>query len=136
MRLAFEWRSRNSEISITTYSWHQFLAPTSKYFWLVELLYGKFPVEMHLPGHSFMEPCTQFDLRMNPDDTPKILSKRVDIVDNAALSLRHDLAYAQYSDTVSRNVADKEMVDELNSFTNLNPLNSITNPKPGQLRYF
>ena len=34
--------------------------------------------------------------------------KPVDKVDNAAL--RHDLSYAQYHDTASRNIADREMV--------------------------
>ena len=71
---------------------------------------------MHLPEHSFPGPGTRLDLRLNPDGAPKTSSKPVDRVDNAAL--RHDLAYAQYPDTASRNVADRAMVDELNKIPN------------------
>ena len=71
---------------------------------------------MHLPGHFFTGPVTRLDLRLNPDGAPKPFSEPVDIVDNAAL--RHDLAYARYPDTASKNVADREMVDELNKIPN------------------
>jgi hypothetical protein len=37
-------------------------------------------------------------------------------VDNAAY--HHDLAYAEHSDTASRNVADREMIRELNNIDN------------------
>ena len=72
---------------------------------------------MHLPGHSFTGLGTRLDLRLNPDGTAKTFSKPVDRVDNAAL--RHDLAYDQYPDTASSNLADREnMVDELNNIPN------------------
>src|SRR6218665_757219 len=82
----------------------------------IKLPWARFPGELHLPGHSFAGPCTRLDLRLNPDGAPKTFSKPVDRVDSAAL--RHDLAYAQYPDTASRNVADREMVDELNKIPN------------------
>src|SRR6218665_1303699 len=67
-------------------------------------------------GFRIARPGTRLDLRLNPDGAPKTFSKPVDRVDFAAL--RHDLAYAQYPDTASRNVADREMVDELNKIPN------------------
>src|SRR6218665_4089279 len=82
----------------------------------IKLPWARFPGEMHLPGHSFTGPSTRLDLRLNPDGAPKTFSKPVDRVDNAAL--RHDLSYAQYPDTASSNVADREMVDELNKIPN------------------
>src|SRR5688572_33033352 len=68
---------------------------------------------MHLPGHSFTGPGTRLDLRLNPDGTPKEWSTRVDRVDSAAYI--HDLAYNQHTDTASRNVADRAMINELNN---------------------
>ena len=67
---------------------------------------------MHLPGHSVTGPATRLDLRLNPDGAPKTFSEPVDRVNNAAF--RHDLAYAHYPDTASRNFAERELVDELN----------------------
>ena len=55
-------------------------------------------------------------MRLNPDGTPKEWSKPVDRVDSAAYI--HDLAYNQYSDTASRNVADRAMINELNNIPN------------------
>ena len=71
---------------------------------------------MHLSGHSFTGPATRLDLRLNPDGATKTFSEPVDRVDKAAF--RHDLAYAHYPDTASRNVAYREMVDELNKIPN------------------
>src|SRR6218665_3843301 len=82
----------------------------------IKLPWARFPEELHLPGHSFTGPGTRLDLRLNPKGAPKTFSKPVDRVDNAAL--RHDLSYAQYPDTASRNVADREMVDDLNKIRN------------------
>ena len=79
----------------------------------VTLPWGKFPGEMHLPGHSFTGPGTRLDLRLNRDGTPKAWSQPVDRVDNAAY--HHDLAYAKNSDTAHRNEADRKMINELNS---------------------
>ena len=55
-------------------------------------------------------------MRLNPVGTYIPWSKPVDRVDNAAY--HHDLAYAQYEDTASRNVADREMMAELNNINN------------------
>lgn len=82
----------------------------------IKLPWAKYPGEMHLPGHSFTGPGTRLDLRLNPDGTPKEFSKPVDRVDEAAY--RHDLAYAQHADTAGRNVADKVMINDLNSIPN------------------
>ena len=82
----------------------------------IKLPWAKFPGEMHLPGHSFTGPGTRLDLRLNPDGSPKDWSKPVDRVDNAAY--HHDLAYDRYSDTATRNVADRTMIDELNNIPN------------------
>ena len=82
----------------------------------IKLPWTKFPGEMHLPGHSFTGPGTRLDLRLNPDGSYKEWSKPVDRVDNAAY--HHDLAYAEHPDTASRNVADREMVNELNNIEN------------------
>ena len=79
----------------------------------IKLPWAKFSGEMHLPGHSFTGPGTRLDLRLNPDGTPKDWSKPVDRVDSAAYI--HDLAYNQYSDTASRNVADRAMINALNN---------------------
>lgn len=82
----------------------------------IKLPWATFPGEMHLPGHSFTGPGTRLDLRLNPDGSFKDWSKPVDRVDNAAY--HHDLAYAEYSDTANRNVADGVMVAELNNIEN------------------
>jgi len=80
------------------------------------LPWAKFEGEMHLPGHSFTGPGTKLDLRLNPDGTPKDWSKPINRVDNAAYF--HDLAYDRYQDTGSRNVADRQMLNELNTIPN------------------
>jgi hypothetical protein len=82
----------------------------------IKLPWAKFPGEMHLPGHQFTGPGTRLDIRLNPDGTAKDWSKPVDRVDNAAYY--HDLAYDRHTDTASRNVADRAMINELNSIPN------------------
>ena len=82
----------------------------------IKLPWAKFPGEMHLPGHSFTGPGTRLDQRLNPDGTPKDWSKPINRVDNAAYI--HDLVYDRYSDTASRNVADRAMINELNNISN------------------
>jgi hypothetical protein len=82
----------------------------------IKLPWAKFAGEMHLPGHIFTGPGTRLDLRLNPDGSYKEWSKPVDRVDNAAY--HHDLAYAQYSDTANRNIADGVMISELNHIPN------------------
>jgi Domain of unknown function (DUF5679)/Phospholipase A2-like domain len=82
----------------------------------VKLPWAKYPGEMHLPGMNFAGPGTRLDLRLNPDGTPKESSKPVDRVDDSAY--RHDMAYAAFPDTKTRNVADRVMVNELNEIPN------------------
>ena len=82
----------------------------------ISLPWTKFKGEMHLPSHNFTGPGTRLDLRLNADGTPKPWSQPINRVDNAAY--HHDLAYAQYSDTAHRNIADREMVKELDSIPN------------------
>ena len=82
----------------------------------IKLPWAKFEGEMHLPGHSFTGPGTKLDLRLNPDGTPKDWSKPINRVDTAAYF--HDLAYDRYADTASRNVADRQMLSELNTIPN------------------
>ena len=50
------------------------------------------------------------------DGTPEEFSQPVDRVDLAAY--HHDLEYAKHSDTANRNVADRIMVQELDSIEN------------------
>jgi len=82
----------------------------------IKLPWAKYPGEMHLPGHSFTGPGTRLDMRVNPDGSYRPWSNPVNRVDNAAY--HHDLAYAQYKDTANRNVADREMITELNNINN------------------
>jgi hypothetical protein len=74
-----------------------------------------FKEEMHLAGLAFAGPGTRLDLRLNDDGTPKQWSMPVDRVDLAAY--HHDLAYATRSDTANRNVADRAMLNELDSIS-------------------
>ena len=48
---------------------------------------------------------------MNDDETPNEFSRPVDRVDQAAYY--HDLAYNEYKDTENRNIADREMLQQL-----------------------
>ena len=73
----------------------------------------KFPGELHIPGMNFAGPGTRLEYRLNDDGTPKQFSLPVDRVDQAAYY--HDLAYNEYKDTVNRNIADREMLEQLNS---------------------
>ena len=76
----------------------------------------KFPGELHIPGMNFAGPGTRLEYRLNDDGTPKEFSKPVDRVDQAAYY--HDLAYNEYSDTENRNIADREMLQQLDSIEN------------------
>jgi len=69
-----------------------------------------------MAGHSFTGPGTRLDQRLNPDLTPKEWSKPINRIDRAAY--QHDLAYAKHRDTASRNIADRIMVNQLNSIPN------------------
>jgi len=82
----------------------------------VKLPWTKFPGKMHLVGHSFTGPGTNLNKRLNPDGTPKPWSMPVNRVDEAAY--QHDLAYDKYGDTANRNVADRKVIDQLNSIPN------------------
>ena len=63
---------------------------------------------MHFAG-----PGTRLDYRLNDDGTPKEFSKPIDRVDQAAYY--HDLAYNEFKDTENRNIADTEMLQQLDS---------------------
>ena len=82
----------------------------------IKLPWAKFQGELHLPGHQFTGPGTRLDLRLNPNETPKDWSKPINRVDSAAYV--HDLAYNQHTDTASRNVADRAMINQLNNIPN------------------
>ena len=73
----------------------------------------KFPGELHIPGMNFAGPGTRLDYRLNDDGSPKVWSKPVDRVDQAAYY--HDLAYNEYKDTENKNIADREMLQQLDS---------------------
>jgi len=82
----------------------------------IKLPWAKYPGEMHLPGMNFAGPGTRLDLRLDSSGRPKADSIPVDRVDDAAY--RHDMAYATFPDTKTRNVADKVMVSELDEISN------------------
>ena len=65
---------------------------------------------------NFAGPGTRLDLRLNDDKTPKLWSKPIDRVDKSAYF--HDLNYEKYSDTANRNIADRQMISELNAIQN------------------
>ena len=71
----------------------------------------KFPGELHIPGMNFAGPGTRLEYRLNDDGTPKQFSLPVDRVDQAAYY--HDLGYNEYKDTENRNIADREMLQQL-----------------------
>lgn len=79
----------------------------------IKLPWAKFPGEMHLPGMNFAGPGTNLNARLNPTGSYKEWSKPVDRIDNAAY--HHDLAYATFPDTATRNVADRMMIAEMDS---------------------
>jgi Phospholipase A2-like domain len=76
----------------------------------------KFPGELHVPGMNFAGPGTRLDYRLNDNGTPKSWSQPVDRVYQAAYY--HDLAYNQHKDTENRNIADREMLQQLDSIDN------------------
>lgn len=79
----------------------------------IKLPWAKFPGEMHLPGMNFAGPGTNLAERLTSTDAYKGWSKPVDRVDNAAY--HHDLAYAHFPDTATRNIADRLMLEEMNA---------------------
>ena len=76
----------------------------------------KFPGEIHIPGMNFTGPGTRLGYRLNDDGSPKSWSQPVDRVDQAAYY--HELAYNEYKDTENRNIADREMLQQLDSIEN------------------
>jgi hypothetical protein len=81
----------------------------------IKLPLQKFEGEMHIPGMNWAGPSTRLDLRLKDDGTPKQWSTPVDRVDLAAY--HHDMSYAAHSDTANRNVADRVMLNELDSIS-------------------
>jgi len=82
----------------------------------IKLSWATFPGEMHLFQHNFTGRGTRLDQRLNPDLTPKEWSKPINRVDRAAY--QQDLGYAKHRDTANRNIADRIMVNQLNSIPN------------------
>ena len=82
----------------------------------IQLPFQKFKGEIHIPGMQFAGPGTRLDYRLKDDGSPKDFSKPIDRVDEAAYY--HDLAYNKYSDTENRNIADREMLQQLDSIEN------------------
>ena len=74
-------------------------------------------LEMHLPGMNFCGPFTNLKNRLNSDGTPKITSYPVDRIDEAAL--RHDKFYSKFTSVRKRMEADKQMITEIKSISNL-----------------
>ena len=75
------------------------------------------PFETHLPGHNFTGPGTKLNKRLNADLTPKVWSKPINRVDQAAY--HHDICCVKNKDTKTRNeVCDKNMLTELDSIYN------------------
>jgi hypothetical protein len=81
----------------------------------IKLPLQKFEGEMHIPGMNWAGPGTRLDLRLNNDGTPKQWSMPVDRVDLAAY--HRDMSYAAHSDTANRNVANRVMLNELDSIS-------------------
>ena len=82
----------------------------------IQLPFQKFKGEIHIPGMQFAGPGTRLDHRLKDDGSPKDFSKPIDRVDEAAYY--HDLAYNKYNDTENRNIADREMLQQLDSIEN------------------
>jgi len=70
---------------------------------------------MYLPGQNFTGLGSKLDKRLNSNGTPKVWSKLVNRVDGVAY--RHNLAYAKYSNTAKRIVANNKTLKELDSIT-------------------
>ena len=79
----------------------------------IKLPWAKFPGEIHIPGLNFAGPGTNLDERLTSTGAYKEWSKPVDRVDNAAY--HHDLAYQHFTDTATRNVADKIMLEQMDA---------------------
>jgi Domain of unknown function (DUF5679)/Phospholipase A2-like domain len=82
----------------------------------IKLPWAQFPGEMHIPGMNFAGPGTNLDERLTSTDAYKEWSRPVDRVDNAAY--HHDLAYQHFTDTATRNVADKIMLEQMDTIIN------------------
>ena len=61
------------------------------------------PVELHLPGYQYCGPGTKLSQRLQRGD-PGI--NKLD-----AACKKHDIAYSQYSDSINRAKADKELAE-------------------------
>ena len=72
-----------------------------------------YPFEMHLPGYNFAGPFTQLDRRLGPDDEPLPNSIPINVIDKIAYL--HDVMYRDYPTAKGRQVADKIMLDALDS---------------------
>jgi hypothetical protein len=78
---------------------------------IVDIINFIIPGEKHLPGMRYCGPGTRLDEKLTIDGKPKPGFEPIDRVDEAAL--KHDLAYSKHEDLRHRNMADKEMIDDL-----------------------
>lgn len=82
----------------------------------LKLPWARFAGELHIPGMNFAGPGTNLDKRLNPSGSWKEWSKPIDRVDNAAYI--HDLAYDKFEDVQRRNLADKMLLEQIDSIPN------------------
>ena len=60
------------------------------------------PRELHLPGHNFVGPGTNLNIRLNTDNSPKEWSKPINKDDEIAYL--HDLAYKEADDDINKSM--------------------------------
>ncbi|KAJ8945147.1 hypothetical protein NQ318_001612 [Aromia moschata] len=70
---------------------------------LLNTLINKLPVELHIPGYRYCGPGTKLEKRLERGD------QGVNPLDEACKV--HDIAYSQFKDTTSRNIADRELAE-------------------------
>ena len=79
----------------------------------MKLPWAKYPGEMHLLGMNFAGLGTNLNERLTSTGVYKDWSKPVGRVDKSAY--HHDLAYQHFPDTVTRNIADRLMIEEMDA---------------------
>lgn len=68
---------------------------------LLNTLINKLPVEVHIPGYNYCGPGTKLHKRLARGD------RGINPLDEACK--KHDIAYSQFNDTNTRNIADGEL---------------------------
>lgn len=74
--------------------------------------------ELHMPGHNFTGPGTDLSKRLQPDLTWKKGCEPVNLVDEAAYA--HDVAYFKANTSISREAADLDLIDSMESILDSN----------------